>query len=295
VVENVQILHDSYASKKAPLLTAFVLEYYQAALLVPVIISDVVYGAIALFYNEPREFEWEAIQLAVSFADQTALAIENANLRVRAEQTAVAAERNRLARDLHDAVTQTLFSSSMIADVLPKIWERDPEMGKQRLAELRELTRGALAEMRTLLMELRPAALEDSNIKELFEQLTVSITGRARIPVELEITGDCELPVEVKVVFYRIAQEALNNIAKHSDGTSASVTFNCSHSKGELLIEDNGKGFDLNQATSGSLGFDIMQERAANINAKINIESQIGEGTCIQAIWQNEEVNDDRN
>ena len=96
-----------------------------------------------------------------SIADQLSVAIENAYLFEKAEDVAIAAERNRLARELHDAVTQTLFSASLIADVLPRIWERDQEQGRARLEELRELTRGALAEMRTLLLELRPATLTE--------------------------------------------------------------------------------------------------------------------------------------
>ena len=109
----------------------------------------------------------------------------------QAAEVAVAEERNRLARDLHDAVTQTLFSASLIAEVLPKLWRRDRNEGKRRVAELRELTRGALAEMRTLLLELRPTALEDAELGELLKQLAESITGRARVPGDTLATGTC--------------------------------------------------------------------------------------------------------
>ncbi len=119
-----------------------------------------------------------------SIADQLGVAIENAYLFEKAEDAAIAAERNRLARDLHDAVTQTLFSASMIADVLPKIWERKPEEGQRRLEELRQLTRGALSEMRTLLVELRPAALEDTDLGDLIGHQVNAFIARTRIPVE---------------------------------------------------------------------------------------------------------------
>ncbi len=104
------------------------------------------------------------------------------------EKTALE-ERTRLARDLHDAVSQTLFSTSLIAEVLPRVWERNKEDGLKKLEEVRQLTRGALAEMRTLLFELRPAALADADLNDLLRQLAESVIGRARVPVTLEVDG----------------------------------------------------------------------------------------------------------
>ena len=128
---------------------------------VPLICKDEVYGGIALYFKkDDRQSEQinskEKIELAMTFADQAALAIDNTRLRKQAEEMAVAAERNRLARDLHDAVTQTLFSASLIAEVVPRILEKNKDEGLKRIEEIRQLTRGALAEMRTLLFELRP-------------------------------------------------------------------------------------------------------------------------------------------
>ena len=100
-------------------------------------------------------------------------------------------ERIRLARDLHDAVSQTLFSTSLIAEVLPRLWERNKDEGLKKLEEVRQLTRGALAEMRTLLFELRPAALADAELSDLLRQLAESVIGRARVPVTLEVEGTC--------------------------------------------------------------------------------------------------------
>jgi signal transduction histidine kinase len=138
-------------------------------------------------------------------------------------QTAVAAERNRLARDLHDAVTQTLFSASLIAEVLPRLWERNPAEAERRLEELRQLTRGALAEMRTLLLELRPTALMEVELADLLRQLTEAITGRARVSVTLTVEGYHPLSPDVRVALYRIAQETLNNVAKHAGANQAVV------------------------------------------------------------------------
>jgi len=196
------------------------------------------------------------------------------------EQTAME-ERNRLARDLHDAVSQTLFSASLIAEVLPKLWDRNPEEGKKRILEIRELTRGALAEMRTLLLELRPVALKDAELSDLLRQLSESINGRARIPVALEIEGQNPLPMEVKVALYRIAQEALNNVAKHSAASQATVKLSYLPDRVLMEISDNGKGFETKDIQTRSLGLGIMRERAKEINAQLSVESLAGEGTKI--------------
>jgi len=263
-----------------------VLQQFRALLAVPLIIKDEVYGGITVYHPEPREFSAEEIELAVSFADQAALAIENARLREQAERTAVAAERSRLARDLHDAVTQTLFSASLIAEVLPRLWERNPDMGRQRLEELRQLTRGALAEMRTLLLELRPASLTEASLGDLLRQLTEAITGRARVPVMLTVEGERDLPPEVKVALYRITQETLNNVAKHSGASRAAVILRYQPERVMLHIGDDGRGFKLADTPPDSLGLSIMRERAEAIGADLRIESEPREGTQVFVTWQ---------
>lgn len=258
---------------------------FGAYLAVPLIIKDEVYGTISLYYCAPREFSDEEIGLAVTFADQAALAIENARLYERAQQVATIEERQRLARELHDAVTQTLFSASLIAEVLPRLWERNEEQGRQRLDELRQLTRGALAEMRTLLLELRPATLVDAELGDLLRQLAESITGRARVPVTLEVEGKCVLPPEVKVALYRIAQEALNNMAKHAGASQATVSVHGEPQRVKLRISDDGRGFDPSYVPPDHLGLGIMRERAEAVGATLRIESQPGQGTQVEVVW----------
>ncbi len=194
-------------------------------------------------------------------------------------------ERNRLARDLHDAVSQTLFSASLIAEVVPRLWEKDQEEGRRRLEEVRQLSRGALAEMRTLLFELRPAALAEAELSELLQHLADTITGRARLPVTLEISGKMELPAEVKVALYRITQESLNNVAKHSGAKGAKVEVAYGEEQMSLKVSDNGKGFDKSTLPPESLGIGIMKERAGAVNADLEIESRVGHGTTIIARW----------
>ena len=259
--------------------------HYRALLAVPLVVKDEVYGAIVLYYGQPRQFSAEEVELAVTFGDQAALAIQNARLRDQAEQSAVTAERNRLARDLHDAVTQTLFSASLIAEVLPRLWERSPAEGRRRLEELRQLTRGALAEMRTLLLELRPAALTEVGLGELLRQLADAVTGRARVPVKLTVEGQRSLPPDVQIALYRIAQGALNNVAKHSGASQATVSLRCQPGQVTLRVSDDGRGFDPSRVTPEHLGLGIMRERAQAIGATLTIRSRVGHGTEIAVVW----------
>lgn len=199
----------------------------------------------------------------------------------KVKEEAASLERTRLARDLHDAVSQTLFSASIIADVLPRLWEKNQDEGRRRLEEIRQLTRGALAEMRTLLFELRPAALADAELAYLLHQLAESITGRTRMPVKVHVEGHCDLPADYKVALYRITQEALNNVAKHANATGANIDVICQSDRTTLVISDNGKGFDVSNVRPENLGLAIMRDRAQEIGADIEIQSTIGAGSRI--------------
>ncbi len=243
-------------------------------------------GLFILAKRELDQLSPEELALLSSIGQQIGVAMENAHLYEQAEQTAITAERHRLARELHDAVTQTLFSANLIADVIPRIWKRNPEEGLQNLEELRQLTRGALAEMRTLLLEMRPESLERAELKSLLTQLADAFIGRVRVPVSLVIEGDCELTHEVKVVFYRVAQEALNNIAKHSGARQVELHLECQPGQLYLRIKDDGLGFDPNSITPGHLGIAIMRERASSIGASLKIESQVGQDTTIELEWR---------
>jgi two-component system nitrate/nitrite sensor histidine kinase NarX len=258
----------------------------QALLLVPIVVEDRTFGVLIAGYEHPKAFPAEEQRLFVALAQRAALALENARLYEQSQQTALLEERQRLARELHDAVTQTLFSSSLIAGALPRIWERDPAEGRRRLAELGELTRGALAEMRTLLYELRPAVLTETPLSDLLRQLADATIGRARLPVSLSVEGNSRpLPPDVQVAFYRIAQEALNNVAKHAGACSADFSLAYHEKDVELRVKDDGPGFDADRIPPGHLGVGIMHERAAAAGADITIESKAGQGTTISVVW----------
>jgi len=260
-------------------------DLYRAWLAVPIVSKGEVYGGMLLYYAEPRVFFEDEVELAVAFADQAALAIQNSRLRYQIEQAAASAERGRLARDLHDAVTQTLFSASLIAEALPRVWDRQPEQGRSGLEELRQLTKGALAEMRTMLVELRPSALTEKPLGELLCHLTEAATSRTRVPTELTVEGDSSLDPNLQVALYRIAQEALNNIAKHAGASQASVDLYCQPGQVTLYVSDNGRGFDPDDVLPDRLGMGTMRERAEQVGAALDIRSQPGHGTQIIVNW----------
>ena len=251
---------------------------------VPLIVKGRLVGAFNFGARQARPISQEELSLLGSCGQQIGVAVENARLYRQAEDTAAMSERTRLARELHDSVTQTLFSASLIAEVLPDLWEMNQKEGWRRLEELRQLTRGALAEMRTLLVELRPDALIEIPLPDLLRQLCESLIGRTRLPIQLSIMGQHKLPPEVQVSLYRITQEALNNVVKHSKATQAVVTLRLNGTI-HLSIADNGCGFDLAKVPPDHLGLKIMGERANAIGAKLSIYSEPGDGTQISVNW----------
>lgn len=280
------------------------LEQYrvESAAVAPLVIKSQVVGTLVLIKEAGKGgFDQADQDLLVAFADQAAIAIENARLYAEAQQMAASQERSRLARDLHDAVTQTLFSASLIAEVLPALWESDPAEGRQLLSELRQLTRGALAEMRALLLELKPAALVEADLGDLLRQLAEAVSGRSGIPVAVSLEG-CplpDLPDDVHVALYRIVQEALNNVIKHAGAKQAAVRLTCSQEDegaeaGEgirvgLRINDDGRGFDPATVAPDHLGLGIIRERTQAIGARLRIESSVGKGTEIEVMWRPEQ------
>ena len=229
-----------------------------------------------------HELEETNQRLQKEFEQRTKIEKELAE---KAADEAVTADRTRLARDLHDAVTQTLFSASLTAEVLPELWEMDVEEAKRSTEELRQLTRGALAEMRTLLLELRPATLTQTRLSDLIRQLCEAFIGRSRLPITLKIEGDCKLPPEVQVACYRIAQESLNNVFKYARATEVKVDLFISPACVRFEVCDNGMGFDLSGTKPTSLGMRIMRERAEAIGADFHISSTPGSGTCVEVTW----------
>jgi len=277
-----------------------VLQFFQAdhALVVPIRNADNILGFLGITGSKKTVFYANDLRILILLSSSAVMGVENAGLyeaerilRVQEATHAATFERERLARELHDAVTQTLFSASLIAEVLPRIWEKNTKKGMEQLIEVRQLTKGALAEMRTLLLELRPKAMEETPLHELLKQLSIAISGKAHLEVRSLFEPCDELDFEGKLGLYRIAQEACNNIVKHAKATMVQMNLKKMTLKDDnqvlsititLEICDNGIGFRTRDIKGGHLGIGIMKERAEEIGADYFMESSSDNGTCIR-------------
>jgi PAS domain S-box-containing protein len=197
-------------------------------------------------------------------------------------------ERQRLADSLHDAVNQSLFSAGLIAEVLPRLWERDQEEARISLQDLRRLTRGAQAEMRALLNELRPSMITDNSLDYLLGILAETFSGRTNIPVSLSVPKDVKLPDEVKTVFYRVCQEALNNVVKHANASQVQIRLTQQEGVSDLQISDNGCGFDPNDANVSHYGLGMIRDRMKSIQGQLSVVSKKSKGCMIHILWSDQ-------
>jgi two-component system nitrate/nitrite sensor histidine kinase NarX len=252
---------------------------------VPLAVKSRIIGGMGLAHETLNYFTPHHADLALSVANQAAITMDNAKLYGQAQELAVLEERQRLARNLHDAINQSLFSAGLIAEVLPRIWVQDQELARRSLEDLRRLTRSAQAEMRALLAELRPSTLIDSDLDELLHLLGNALSGRIDIPVVVTVTGEIILPAEVQVALYRVCQEGLNNIAKHAKASRVEINLTQAEAMIELSIRDDGQGFDTAQTFSGHYGLKMMRERAEAVGAKLSVISRPGHGTELIARW----------
>jgi PAS domain S-box-containing protein len=252
---------------------------------VPVVAKNQVIGVISLVYNPSGYYSDTVVEHTQALANRAAIAIQNARLHEQVQQAAALTERQRLARELHDAVSQTLFAAGMIADATPRLWDKDPASGQQNLELLSAMIRGASAEMRSLLLELRPDTLKGQTLGSLLQTLAIAARARTQAAVSLKVEGDCQGQEDVTLAFHRIAQETLNNIAKHAEASQVVIDCSCDPESTKLCIQDDGRGFDPQAIQAGHLGIGIMYERARKIGADIKIDSEIGRGTQVSVSW----------
>lgn len=195
-------------------------------------------------------------------------------------------ERNRLSADLHDAVAQTLASASLLANALPAQLRGIPDSGAETVERVAQLNRHALNEMRLLLTELRGESQGDWSLADRLAELIRSFSDLHALKVHCELAGDALLPPEVRAMFYRVAQESLNNVVKHSRASEVEVTFDGLDDRALLVVRDNGRGFDPAEADRRErLGLAIMRDRARLIGATLEIESSPDHGCRITIIW----------
>lgn len=251
---------------------------------VPLSEQEEMTGLLVLACDVPGTIQDQS-NVIVASANQAAIAIENHRLYQEIRESVMVDERNRLARELHDSVTQTLFTASVLAEATPRISKRNPELADQNMNKLSILIRGALAEMRSMLIELRAGDLGNQSLDRLINTLAEALQARTKANVSVTLMNMPKLPQNVTLSFYRITREALNNIQVHSGATLVFITLLEDDGRIELHIRDNGKGFNPEEVPTGHLGIKIMQERAAEINGELQIQSEPDHGTDINLTW----------
>lgn len=257
----------------------------RSAICAPFGVSDTRIGYLVVESVSPGYFNDSHTERLTAIGDLAGAAISNAQLFSAEAELATLEERQRLARELHDAVSQTLWTANLVSD---SITAKGPaEVTEAQVERLKTLTRGALAEMRNLLLELRPASLDETQFTELLDQLVDALQSRramkavvhARAPID-----QWEPPPLAKHALYRIAQEALNNVGRHSGATDVEIEVSMADDKLVMAIRDNGQGFSVEDAKASRLGLSIMQERAEAVGASFDLTSTPGSGTTVSVI-----------
>jgi signal transduction histidine kinase len=254
-----------------------------------IFINSVVFCLIAAFIAIIREAETSNEELRRQQVELQAAHQQLQAYTVQAEELAVLQERNRLARELHDSVTQSLHSATLLAEAGQRVASAgDIERARGYLVRLGEISQQALREMRLLVYELRPLALSGVGFVGALQQRLDAVERRSGVEVELSVEERLELPDRVEEELYRIAMEALNNALKHANPSRVTVTLRREENRDipciELAIMDDGIGFDPDETIGeGGMGLISMQERIQQLGGALTILSKPGEGTQVKA------------
>ena len=285
IIDNVRSntsLAQAYQESVGELLeTTF--DYIRGWMAVPIMLKQRVIGMLSLGYSQPNYFTPRHAALALAIANQAAIAIENAQLYKQAQELAAVEERQRLARELHDSVSQALYGISLGAHTARLQLDHDPKELADSLDYVLELSEAALIEMRALIFELRPESLETEGLVTALTKQAAALQARQNISVKADLCTEPDLPLKVKQDLYRVAQEAMHNTVKHAHANKIDLRL---HQTGGVVIMevwDNGRGFDTSTSFPGHLGLHSMSERVRSHGGELQIKSTPGRGTCILA------------
>jgi nitrate/nitrite-specific signal transduction histidine kinase len=250
----------------------------------PLTVHDKRLGAMALYFPEAqqREFRPDELRLFQSFANILALAVHNSQLVAQTSKLATVEERARLARELHDSVTQSLFSLNLTLRAARRNVASNPAKAEKLFDDVQDLAQGALAEMRALIFELRPQALVNEGLVSALQKHAEAVRARSGLRVNLQIIGDRRLPIESEEALYQIAREALHNVVKHAHATEAWVDLDLGGPEVRMAVRDDGRGFDtsvLAHEGGSHIGTSTMRERSEAIGAELELKSYPGGGT----------------
>jgi len=255
----------------------------QSLLVYPLVINGTVLGTLHVI-NRPDGFRSDNIRVLKLLADQAAIAIENARLYEQAEGRAVLAERHRLARELHDSVTQSIYSVILFADAAHlALTAQKTAVATDNLREARQMAGTAIADMRLLLYELHPPELAEEGLVSALHTRLDAVESRAGLHVDLNVSGEVDLPLELESELYKIAQEVLNNVIKHANANTIIIQIDCSDERYCIIIQDDGIIFNTEVAkSSAGLGLRSIAERVQQCAGELSIQSASGEGTVVQ-------------
>ena len=255
----------------------------QSLLVIPLRIGETSIGVLDVV-NKEGGFTKDDIRVMSLFTDQAAIAIENARLHQQAGRLAVLEERQRIARELHDSVTQSLYSASLYVNAAEMALSKGKiAVAAENLQELRSMTREAMLDMRLLIFELHPPILETEGLVVALQTRLESVEARSGIQTEFNVEEERRLPLSVEIELYRIAHEAITNVVKHAKAQQVSVYLQFDDDRFRLKVWDNGVGFDSEKTDqSGGRGLRSIQERAQRINGQLKVESTPGEGTILE-------------
>ena len=251
---------------------------------IPLVVKDRVIGLLSLTHEKPNFYTQIHIRLALAIAYQVAVAIENARLYEQAHDLATIRERQRIARELHDSITQLLYSICLFSTASARsISESNLELTQEIVAEIKENSLQALREMRLLIYELHPPMLEDTGLVVALQTCLDSIQVRTGLQTDLTTEGIDRLPPSIENELYRVALEALNNLVKYAKAQKVSIDLRLVDGSIYMEICDNGLGFNLDAAKdSGGLGLQSMDSRIKQIGGILQIESRPGYGTRVK-------------
>jgi signal transduction histidine kinase len=244
-------------------------------------------GVLAAYYHHDQQPDAEELAFLAAIGNQAAIAVENARLFAEAQERASLEERSRLARDLHDSATQTVFSMGMLAQAAQRQYQRGAGDLGDTLSRLATLSQQAHAELRALLFELRPDEALEQGLEQGLARLAGAVQTRTGLAVELTGTIPATLTPEQAMAVFRIVQEALNNVVKHAHATAVTVHGSEGPDGLRLSIRDNGIGFDTDVTTAQpppGLGMRSMRERAAAAGLELSVTSQPGAGATVQVV-----------
>jgi PAS domain S-box-containing protein len=249
----------------------------------PLIAKERVIGMLNIVHAQPGYFTERHLALASAVAGQAAVALENARLYEEGKDLAALEERQRLARELHDSVSQALYGITLGARTARTLLDRDPARAAEPLDYALSLAEAALAEMRTLIFELRPESLANEGLIVALEKLATAARARHHIEVHMTLIEEPAISLEAKQALYRIAQEALQNVVRHAHATEVTLTLGQKDDELALDIRDNGVGFDPTESFPGRLGLNSMRERVMRLGGVFTLESVPERGTHITA------------